>query len=93
MILGPRPYWTNYALEGYSVRVARLLAARDIALARAARAGRVTRRGWRYGYPACCIARFAFDVLRDASPGELRGWPECEWVPCGVLHRAPTVGR
>ena len=53
------------------------------------RAVRHIRYGRRHGYPACCIARFTWDMLRNASPGALRGYDGCEWVPCGILHHAP----
>lgn len=62
---------------------------------RLARAGRLWRRGRGFGYPRCCVARFALDALterRGAPRGLTAARPDGErWVPCGLLHRAAGV--
>lgn len=62
-------------------------------LGRHARALRLFRRGRRYGYPLCCVLRFAWDAVPDRMSGLHRGatYPRPDgatWVPCNVLHRA-----
>lgn len=56
-----------------------------------ARARRVARLGMGFGYPLCCVLRFAWDMARDRYPGVERGSilrPGDEsCVPCGLLHR------
>ncbi|MCF7550999.1 hypothetical protein [Pseudonocardia sp. WMMC193] len=56
-----------------------------------ARALRVFRLGLGFGYPLCCVLRFAWDMALDRYPGVLRGSitrPAGEsCVPCGLLHR------
>lgn len=62
---------------------------------RAARAGRLWRRGRAWRYPRCCVARFCLDALTErkrAPRGLTAARPDGErWVPCGLLHRAAGV--
>ena len=43
------------------------------------------RNGFDSGYPLCCVIRFA--LCRYDHQGARRGG-NCEWVVCGVFHRA-----